>query len=131
MPTPSPERRYEFSPDQNAIFSRLAGAMRFVAIVMVLASGTVGIAAVFIGRSTVVGAAMVAPLAIAVAFLAAQLYQAATHFRRIVSTRGSDVEHLMAALDEMANAYLTQRWLWIVAAVAILLALATTMAVGS
>jgi hypothetical protein len=58
--------------------------------------------------------------------VAVQQYSAARRFRRIVATRGSDISHLMIALEQMAAAYRVQRWLWISAAAVVILALAMT-----
>ena len=120
--------RYEFDPQQNAVFSRLADVMTFVAVAMIVPVLLTTAAAVFAGRSTLAGVVIVAPLPIAFAIMAAQLYQSANSFRRIVKTQGSDVSNLMAALVQMSRAYSVQRWLWIVISVAVILALATTIA---
>jgi hypothetical protein len=47
----------------------------------------------------------------------------AAHFRQIVDTRGSDIDHLMAALDRLRSLYSLQRVLIIVSVVLTLLAL--------
>ncbi len=123
----APVRRpYEFDDAQNATFASLARAMKFVAVAMLLVSGIIGVGAVLLARSTLAGAAILAPLAIAVAIMAAQLYAAARRFRRIVLTQGRDISNLMVALDEMAIAYGVQRWLWVTVSIVILLALLTT-----
>jgi hypothetical protein len=122
-----PGRRYEFDDTQNAAFARLAGAMMFVAVAMLLVSAIVGSAAVVVARSTLAGGAILAPLGIAVAVMGAQLFAAARRFRRIVATRGNDIGNLMTALEEMAVAYRVQRWLWMTVSVVIVLALATTI----
>jgi hypothetical protein len=76
--------------------------MIFVAVVMLVLSAIVASAALVLARSTMAGAAILAPLGIAVAVMAAQLFRAARRFRRIVATRGNDISNLMVALDEMA-----------------------------
>jgi hypothetical protein len=70
---------------------------------------------------------VLAPLAIAVAVMGAQLLAASRRFRRIVATRGNDITNLMAALNEMTVAYGVQRWLWMTVLVTIVLALTFTM----
>jgi hypothetical protein len=127
MSTPTEQRPYEFDDAQNATFTRLASAMMFVAITMLLLSLVVGGAAVVLARSTLAGGAIIAPLAIAVAVMGAQTYAAARHFRRIVATRGNDMDNLVVAIEEMATAYGVQRWLWITVLVAVVVALATTI----
>jgi hypothetical protein len=126
MITP-PRRPYEFDDAQNATFSRLAGTMTFVAVAMLLLSAVVGVAAIALARSTLTGSAILAPLGIAVAVMGAQQFAAARRFRRIVETRGNDISNLIAALNEMAAAYVVQRWLLVTASLAIVLALATTI----
>ena len=120
-------RPYEFDDAQNATFARLAGAMTFVAIAMLLLSAIVGAAAVVLVRSTLAGSAILTPLAIAVAVMGAQLFAAAGRFRRIVATSGKDISNLMVALEEMAVAYRVQRWLWVTVSAVIVIALATTI----
>lgn len=122
-----PPRAYEFDEAQNATFATLAGAMTFVSIVMLCLSAVVVTAVVLLARVTVTGSAILAPLGLAVAVMGAQLFAAGRRFRRVVSTRGSDISNLMLALNEMAVAYRIQRWLWLTVLVAIALALLTTI----
>ena len=125
--TMSPGRPYEFDDTQNAVFIKLAGAMMFVAVAMLVLSAIVASAALVLARSTVAGTAILAPLGIAVAVMGAQLFRAARRFRRIVTTRGNDISNLMVALDEMAVAYGVQRWLWLTASIAIVVAVIVTI----
>ena len=129
MTTP-PARRYEFDDTQNATFARLAAVMMFVAAAMLILSMIVGSAAIVVARSTWAGAAILTPLGIALAVMGAQLFGAAKRFRRIVATRGNDIDNLMTALNEIALAFRVQRWLWITVTVVIVVALVTTI-VGS
>ena len=124
---PNDSRRYEFDDAQNATFANLATAMMFVAVAMMIMGIVVGAAAVALAVSTLAGGAILAPLAVAVAIMAAQQYAAAAHFRRIVATRGNDMNNLMVALEKIAIAYRVQRWLWLTASVAVIIALATTI----
>jgi hypothetical protein len=124
---PSSGRPYEFDDAQNATFARLAGAMLFVGIALLLLSAIVGSAVVVLARSTWAGTAVLTPLGIALAVMGAQLFAAARRFRRIVATRGNDISNLMAALDEMAAAYRVQRWLWLTVSMAIVIALIATI----
>jgi hypothetical protein len=129
MATSSEQRRYEFDAAQNATFARLAGAMAVAAVAMMLVSLVVGAAAILVARSALAVGAILAPLAVAVAAMAVQLFAASRRLRRVVATRGNDIDNLMVALGDMANAYSVQRWLWLTALLVIVLALATT-AVG-
>jgi hypothetical protein len=120
-------RPYEFDDAQNATFARLASAMTFAAVAMLLLSALVVAAVVALARSTLAGGVILAPVGIAVAVMGAQLFAAARRFRRIVATRGDDISNLMAALDELATAYRVQRWLWITASMAMAVALTFTI----
>lgn len=125
MTTPS-NGRYEFDETQNATIAKLARAMTFVAVTMLLLSASVGFTAVMMGRSTLAAAAVLAPLAIAIGVMGAQQFAASRRFRRIVLTRGNDINNLMSALDDLVVAYGVQRWLWLTVLVSIVLALAFT-----
>jgi hypothetical protein len=127
MPMPNEPRIYEFDAAQNATFANLATAMKFVAVAMMILSLVLGAATVVLARSTLAGSAILAPLAVAMGIMAAQQYAAAAHFRRIVATRGNDMSNLMVALEKMVIAYRIQRWLWLTASVAVVIALATTI----
>jgi amino acid transporter len=126
MTTPS-GRPYEFDDAQNATFGKLAGAMFFVAMVLLLLSAIIGSAVVVLARSTLAGSAVLAPVGIALAVMGAQLFAAARRFQRIVETRGNDISNLMTALDETAAAYRVQRWLWLTVSMAIVIALIATI----
>jgi hypothetical protein len=125
--TVPPWRPYEFDDTQNAVFIKLAGAMMFVAVAMLVLGAIVASAALVLARSSMAGTAILAPLGIAVAVMGAQLFRAARRFRRIVATRGNDISNLMVALDEMAVAYGVQRWLWLSVSIAIVVAVIVTI----
>jgi hypothetical protein len=125
--TVPPWRPYEFDDTQNAVFIKLAGAMMFVAVAMLVLGAIVASAALVLARSSMAGTAILAPLGIAVAVMGAQLFRAARRFRRIVATRGNDISNLMVALDEMAVAYGVQRWLWLSVSMAIVVAVIVTI----
>ena len=127
MAMSSDQRRYEFDAAQNATFARLAGAMAVSAVAMALVSLVVGTSAILVAQSALAVGAILAPLAIAVAAMAGQLYAASRRLQRVVATQGSDIHNLMVALDDMASAYSVQRWLWLTALLVVILALATTV----
>ena len=120
-------RQYEFNAQDDARFSRLAASMTFVAVAMSVASAVAGVAALLMARTTVLGSVMFLPPAIVVAIMAVQMLHAASHFRRIVSSSGHDIENMMSAVDQLTRAYRLQRWLWTVTAAIVLGALATTI----
>lgn len=124
--TLSPERPYEFNDAQNSTFARLAGAMRFVAAAMLVLGAVLSLAAIVLARSTLEATAILAPLGITVGLMGAQLFVAGRRFRRIVTTRGSDINNLMKALDGMVAAYVIQRWLWITLSLVVAIGLTFT-----
>ena len=116
----------EFDQGQDAVFAKLAGAMAFVGIVILLLGVLLGIAAI-LWKPTLLGAGICGVLATLFVAMGLLEYGAARHFRRIVTTHGRDVDNLMIALDELANVYAIQRWLWIVLGAIVLIALASTV----
>ena len=122
MPT---EDTYEFHERENTVFARLAAAMTFVGLAMLIPGALFGVAAMFF-RSTLVGGGVFGVLALLFVAMGVLEYRAAGHFRRIAKTQGHDVENLMIALDELAGVYDIERWLWIVVGAVVLIALVGT-----
>lgn len=121
-----PPIQYEFDEGANAVFARLAGAMVFVGIAMCIPGVLLGVMAC-LWRPTWLGRGICGALALLSVAMGVLQYGAAGHFRRIVSTQGSDLENLMIALGELTNVYEIQRWLWLVLGATALLALAGTV----
>lgn len=121
-----PQASFEFDQRQDAMFAKLAAAMSFVGLAMLVPGALLGVTAIMF-RSTLVGAGVCAVLALLLVAMGLLKYRAASHFRRIVKTHGSDLENLMTALDELAAVYDIERWLWIVVAAVALIALAGTV----
>ena len=123
MPT---DTSYEFDAQQNAAFAKLAGAMTFCAIALVIPATLLGLAA-FEFESTWSGRAVY--LILAVLLIAIGLLQlgAGRRFKRIVTTTGHDVDNLMTAVGGLVAAYETQRWLWIVVGFVVAVALFETL----
>lgn len=112
---------YEFTPHQNVDIDKTAARTRLWGIVS-LAGGIVGILllALFIVvvamneldqlgkmKSTVVVLmfGFLGPLALVYAIVGKLYIDAGNALRSVVQTRGSDVHHLMNALDKVANAF--------------------------
>jgi hypothetical protein len=117
---------YEFDQRQNALFASLASAMSFVGVAMAIPGVLLG-AAALIFKWTSLGIGVSGVLALLLVAMGLLQYRAAGHFRRIVRTQGGDVDNLMAALDELRAVYDMERWLWIVVAAVVLVALAGTV----
>lgn len=123
--TPSSARRsasdvagHEFTALDNQRFSRLATSMQAVAMLKFLC----GIFLLTVGLPRLLEALRNAELATAARNLLSMLvppvigiwtYRTARHLRRIVATEGSDIKHLMAAVDELSRLYILQFGLWL------------------
>jgi hypothetical protein len=98
---------YEFGPHENAVVWTLAARMRRVGVMQIIAAvlQVVGYTVGFIllsqqHRVLTLGT----ELPIALAFLVGGflLLGSASAFRRIVTTQGNDVSHLMSAFDKLS-----------------------------
>jgi hypothetical protein len=116
---------YEFNDAQNDRISRLAGAMSFVGLLL-LVSGVievvVGLAVMFwLTPGQGFGALAQGILNL---LLGSWTRKAAGAFDQIVKTQGNDIDNLMAALDELNRVYLLQRVLVLMSIVVALITLA-------
>jgi hypothetical protein len=112
----APRPQYEFNETQNRTMAALASAMTFVGTVTIILGGVM-LLGVLTGD-------LIRPLLGAVQIIiGVWTLASAAHFRQIVDTRGSDIDHLMAALDRLRSLYSLQRVLIIVSVVLTLLAL--------
>jgi hypothetical protein len=102
---------YEFSPQQDAVFPRLAGAVSFVGAAMMV-PGTVLVvlpAYLFAPHGPSVGEGLAGVLGILLIVMGVNLVAAAQHFKRIATTEGRDIENLMVAVSEVARVDAVQR----------------------
>jgi hypothetical protein len=120
MADESADRGYEFTALENRKFTRLAGAMQFVAVLevtgallaMFLAAPS---AAEALDARSVLGTLLpIASVAVPL-FVGAWTFRAGGHLRLIVRTEGDDIRHLMAAMAELTKLYILQIWLFLVA----------------
>jgi hypothetical protein len=126
---PTVDRHYEFSPQEDAVFRRLAGAVSFVGATMLVPGAVLllGPAYLFFTRGPSTAEGLLAVLGILLAVMGVNLFGAAQHFKRIATTEGHDIENLMRAMGEVARVYAVQRWLWIALGLVLILALATSV----
>jgi hypothetical protein len=111
QPPPAPPAQYEFDGQQNAVIDALADAMQWIATPLLC----LGVAFVLVAilqaveafRETgpIVPALTNGLAAILAIVLGLWTSLAAGEFRRIVTTRGRDVTHLMTALDSLRKKY--------------------------
>jgi hypothetical protein len=108
---------YEFSPSQSELIRGLAFRMKFVGWATLI----FGLLMVAAGILTLDIAAVIQAAVMLV--LAGFTLAAAGAFTKIVSTRGSDIRHLMEALGSLRTLYSVQMILIIVGLVFIVLAI--------
>jgi hypothetical protein len=122
-------RNYEFTPQQDAVFRRLAGAVSFVGAAMMVPGAVLLIVPAYMfsvhGPSVPEGLFVV--LGILLMVMGVNLFGAAKHFKRIATTEGRDIENLMIAMDEVARVYAVQRWLWIALGFVLIVAIVTSL----
>lgn len=96
---------YEFNEEENHVFSSLARRMRFVGLIVTAIGGFSMVA----GLSTQIS---VSQLIAAVVYLLIGIFtvSAATSFRKVVQTQGSDISHLMEALRSLRKVYAILYW---------------------
>ena len=117
---PLTSSQYEFTSAQNDTITNLASKMNLVAIftiaigilnaVVNLVQGRIGTIAI----GLIYGAIFV--------LIGFWTVSAARAFRKIVDTQGSDINHLMEALENMRRMYHFQFWVILIAMILILIA---------
>jgi hypothetical protein len=120
---PRPSGGYEFSESQNVVFRGLAQAMSFVGLFYLVGGGILGLAAIV----TLAGGAPASALSggVQAAFLlpvGLWTRRAARAASAITTSQGNDVDHLMAAMEELRRVYGLQRALLVGLFAVILLA---------
>ncbi|MDB9314823.1 hypothetical protein PN462_17045 [Spirulina sp. CS-785/01] len=111
-------REYEFSQSQNSLIEDLANKMRFVAYFLI----AISILAILGGLITILESGLATIMqGVVQLFVGIWTLNAASAFRRIVTTEGSDIENLMGALGELRKLYRLQYWLLVITLVAIVI----------
>src|SRR5581483_3499046 len=108
VPPTRPKHRagsYEFSADQNKLLSILSSKMTFVGL-FGLAIGILVIIAGVIHRrpGAILSGAFYAVFGI-------WTHRAGVSLRHIVDTEGSDIQHLMYAIEDLRKLYTVQYWI--------------------
>jgi uncharacterized RDD family membrane protein YckC len=107
---------YEFTETQNQTIKVLASAMKFVAIVELLLGILYGVLAAFAFLGGAIGNLIVyAITSVITIILAMMLSRASGYFAAVVTTQGSDIMLMMAALDHLKSYFSTKRILYIIA----------------
>ena len=107
--------RFEFDEAQNGVFADLARNMSFVGMIYLVLGGIVALAALVTLMAGDV-AKGVGPLLQAAFFIPIGLWtrRAAQATSAVATTRGNDIGHLMAAMEELKRVYGLQRGLLLV-----------------
>jgi hypothetical protein len=112
---------YEFSADDNVLFSKLASKMQFVGLF------ALGLAVV----AVVVGALRRDPASIFAGALYAVIglwtERAGASFHNVVFTQGHDITHLLHALRDLRRLYTVQYWICFVSLIAAIVFLGATV----
>lgn len=107
---------YEFSDGQNSILKKLSGKMKAVGIILFVIAGLSGLQLL---QALAESGNILVPAGMAVIYLLMGLWtwKAGKAYSEIVTTEGSDINHLINAQASLLNLYNLQFWLLIVAVV--------------
>lgn len=115
--------QFEFTPEQNEIMAALSRRMRLVGIVLIV----FGILGIVVGLATFghkgLAGAGATIQGIINLLLGIWLSRSATSFRKIATTQGQDINHLMEALRQLAKFFGLQYVLILISLVLLVVAL--------
>jgi hypothetical protein len=113
---------YEFDAEQNRVIGAVARNARFAGAMNLVLTAAVMFAAARFGSAAgwslriIGGALLVVGMVMALTVVyGVWLLRAAASFSQIVTTRGSDITHLLLAFRELTYIYQTQWWLLVLA----------------
>jgi hypothetical protein len=123
--TPDPGG-HEFTAEQNKVISRLATRMFWAGLVQIVFGclQLVGNCSVQSGGGEYKAVASAGPFYLIIVIVGALLIGASRSFKRIVTTQGADVRHLMSALGSLSKAALVEIISFVILGVVMLLVLA-------
>ena len=106
---------YEFTDEQNRLFSDLAKKMRLVGFFM-LVLGIAALIALVVRLVAAGGEPIYVALPVGVFLVLTGLWTLRSEiaFRRIVDTEGRDISHIMKAMGELRKFYALQYWLVVI-----------------
>lgn len=108
------QQTYEFGPEQNETIRILASRMKFVGIFYIVIGVLMGIAGLVALAMMPLFGAVYLLMTIPQVLIGIWTTRAATSFRMIVESAGSDIQHLSNALDSLRKLYTLQFWILIV-----------------
>ncbi|HEY1813859.1 MAG TPA: hypothetical protein VGG74_16015 [Kofleriaceae bacterium] len=109
----APAREYEFDILENEVIAGLARPMRFVGIISIV-FGVLTLIPTFLALGSFAGMLELFE-AIALMAIGGWLTGAASSFRDIVNTDGTDISNLMIALRKLRSAFTVQAWIMAIA----------------
>jgi len=110
---PSSPSGYEFSEAQNLTFSVLASRMKFLGILNLVFAVFIGLFAVLALFSSPLTIVVSGPQVALMVVMGLWMMNASSSFRMIIGTKGSDINHLMTAMEALRKLYNLQFWLTI------------------
>ena len=110
---------YEFSTEQNTLFSNLASKLRIVGITFIV----LGILQSFLAliNSGIFGILTGVAGGVLFAVIGVLMVNAASSFKLIVDTQGQDIDNLMHALRSLLSMYSIQFWALVISVILVLL----------
>lgn len=121
---------YEFTPAQNETIGTLASKMKILGWVYIAQGVLTGIFGGIALLLIPLAGLMYLVITAVVLFTGLWTRSASSSFRMIVQTKGSDINHLMDALDSLRKLYTLQVWLLVGALVLIALGVLAAIFVG-
>jgi hypothetical protein len=106
---------YEFNEQQNTQLAKLATSMTFVGVMMIVLG-------VICGLSVLAGEVSGVITGVLYVLIGVWTRSAGQSLRSIVDTEGNDISHLMDAIGNLGKLYLLQKWLVILAIIALAIA---------
>ena len=117
---------YEFTEAQNGTIRVVADRMKWVGMFLIAVGGLYGILGV-LGLAEGLGAFGLIIYAVIFILIGIWTRSAGGSFSLIVETAGSDIPHLMDAVESLRKLYTLQFWLMIVGLVIAVLAIITSL----
>ncbi len=121
---------YEFNEAQNLTFRVLASRMKFLGILNLVFAVCIGLFAVLAAFGSPLTIVVSGPQVALMVVLGLWMMNASSSFRMIIDTKGSDISHLMTAMEALRKLYNLQFWLTIAVLVLFLVGFLIAISMG-
>jgi hypothetical protein len=121
---------YEFSSAQNDTIQMLGKRMKVLGWVYIVYGALIGLFGVLALVMLPLAGIIYLVITAVVLFTGIWTKSAATSFEMIVSSKGSDINHLMDALESLRKLYNLQYWLLIVSLIILVIGVIIALVVG-